>query len=349
MSFNCSLGTDTCDRDLTLTNHSITFWLAGHIVDTINMFANATAYLLSDPNCKVTASTDARACVKGPQLLAELKKTRQSGYTGWLELDSNGDRLGVYILSQLRPAASVEQQADGLAYDDVRVATYNTQSGYMSKLRNLSWVHHSASSDPGSLESRCSQPCDAGKARIVLEVKCCWLCQSCRSNERLAEAGTRCEDCPLFTWPDPATNRTTCRDIEVDVPEWNSARGIVQITLALGCLFCCKAVVLFVCRHWNCRVIKACSRELSLLMLLAICLGYVAMVTLLAWPTEVSCRANYLLFCLSFALIYGPLLVRALRIYRIFNASQRSVRRPSMVSSGHQFFFSTGLVLVQVS
>lgn len=313
------------------------------------MFANATARILNSPDCRLHTRTEARGCLTGPRLLAELKATRQQGYSGWLELDVNGDRLGKYLLRQVLPAWDIQSEP-GITYVQVPVAEYDSLKESMRVIQRISWAYFQLPKvNQTAPESRCSWPCAVGQARVPQEVKCCWFCLPCRVNERLSGNGTRCEACPLYTWPDLDTDRTSCSSIPLDTPQWPSVRGVVQTTVAVGSFLCCAAVFVFFGHKRRCRVIKASSRELSHLMLLAIVLGSVVMVTLLAPPDEFTCRVNFFMFCLSFALLYGPLLVRTLRIYRIFEAGQRSIRRPGMVSSGHQIFFSLGLVLVQVS
>ncbi|XP_025088527.1 metabotropic glutamate receptor 3-like [Pomacea canaliculata] len=345
--FRCSLSNGTCPENLTISAHGdgyVAQAYTAYIADTVHMIANATARVLRSTHCAGRTGSQARACVTGPRLLEEIKLTQQEGYTGWLELDNDGDRLGRYEIRQLLPG-------DGGALTEMLVARFDARLGEFSHLRNFSWVHFQIAEDaqnPDIPESRCSWPCSIGEARIPQEVTCCWLCRPCRPNEQLVLNGTMCQTCPTFTWPDPATGYSTCYDISPDTPTFASLRGVLQTLAALACCALCLAVLVFFVRHWNCRIIKACSRELSLLMLLAIGLGYVTMVTLLAPPSEVSCRINYLLFCLSFAVIYGSLLVRAQRIYRIFDAGQRSTQRPRLIGSSHQLLLAAGLILVQV-
>nr|KAG5713661.1 hypothetical protein BaRGS_024709 [Batillaria attramentaria] len=344
--FECSLENGTCSSNLTVGNLGGRYPrnpFIGHLLDTVYMFTNATVRVLNSPECRGRVGAAARACVTGPRLLQELKVTRQAGHTGWLELDENGDRLGKYKVQQVVPSPE-----GGAGFDVVTVAEFDSLTGNMTIVRNVTWAHHMPRLDMTHPESRCSWPCGPGEARVPQEVTCCWLCQPCRVNEYLAYNGTRCESCPSFTWPDPDTANTTCKVIPPYTPQWNSLRGGLQASLALLSLFICVAVVVFFHRHRHCRVIKASSRELSYLMLLAISLGYATALLLIARPGEVTCRVNFLLFCLSFALIYGPLFVRALRIYRIFEAGQRSARRPRMIDASYQLLFSGCLLSVQM-
>ncbi|KAK7506493.1 hypothetical protein BaRGS_00001968 [Batillaria attramentaria] len=295
--FLCSLDNGTCRPNMTVGEDEdhVASPRVSILLDTVYMFTNATMRVLNSPECRGRVGAAARACVTGPRLLQELKVTRQAGHTGWLELDENGDRLGKYRISQVVPAPL----SDG-PFELVTLAEFDSLTGNMTVLRNVTWAHHQPQVNLTHPESRCSWPCGPGEARVPQEVTCCWLCQPCRVNEYLAYNGTR-------------------------------------------------SVFVYFHRHRNCRVIKASSRELSFLMLLAIAIGYVTMITLITPPNDVTCRVNFLLFCLSFALIYGPLLVRALRIYRIFEAGQKSAQRPRMIDSHHQLLFSFGFLSVQVS
>ena len=347
--FDCSLDNGTCDTTLTAGDSNDTdngpTSIAGHLIDTVSMLANATARVLNSSDCSALAGAAARACVTGPRLLQELKATRQNGYTGWLELDSNGDRLGRYVVEQVMPGSG---RSGGAVFSVVRLAEFDSLTSRMNVVRNVSWDYYLPRHGLSHPDSRCSYPCGPHEARVVQEVTCCWLCQPCRVNERLILNGTRCDPCPAFTWPDPSNANTTCLSIPPDTLRLNSLMGGVQAALALLCLLFCVVVFVFFHRHRKCRVIKASSRQLSFLILLAISLGYLVIVTLLAPPTDITCRVNFLLFCVSFTLIYGPLLVRALRIFRIFEASKRSARRPRMIDTSHQLIFSFVFLFIQV-
>ncbi|XP_076458578.1 metabotropic glutamate receptor 6-like [Babylonia areolata] len=341
-SFNCSAANGTCDTNTTVGASglpSLDFNFSGHLLDTVSVLTSAVSRVLRSSECSgVLDPSAARKCVTGPRLLDQLLATRQQGHTGWIELDSNGDRQGRYVIKQVVPRAALQQQSRSTVYDQVTVAEFDALTNELSLVRNINWHHAlrggSGAEEAGRPESRCSYPCGPHQARVVQEVTCCWLCQPCRVNERLILHGTRCDPCPLFTWPDPGTENTTCRPISPDRPRVDSVAGSVQISFAL--------------RHRHRRVIKASSKELSFLMLLAIGLGYLTMATLVAPPTDVTCRMNFLFFCVSFTLIYAPLFVRTLRIFRIFEASKRSAQQPRLVDSSHQLIFSFVLLSVQV-
>lgn len=107
-------------------------------------------------------------------------------------------------------------------------------------------------------------------------------------------------------------------------------------------------VVLYV-KHFEARIIKASSRELSLLMLLGILLGFITVIVNIFRPSDVSCKLVYVLFCQSFCWIYGPLVVRTCRMYRIFNSAKNSSsQRLRFISQKSQVFFSFLIISGQV-
>ncbi|KAL8577345.1 hypothetical protein ACOMHN_044851 [Nucella lapillus] len=345
--FNCSAVNGTCNTNTTVGASGLPYTannFSGHLLDTISVLTNAVSRVLQSAQCAGLMQSAARQCVTGPRLLKELLATRQQGYTGWIELDSNGDRLGRYVIKQV---VAAPEGSEKMAYSDVTVAEFDALANRLNLVRNLTW-HHSRHGQGGAQpDSRCSSPCGPHQARVVQEVSCCWLCQPCRVNDRLVLHGTRCQPCPPFTWPDPQGNNTTCLPIPPDTLRVDSLIGIVQATFALFCLSVCLVVFVFFHRHRHRRVIKASSKELSMLMLIAIALGYLNMLALLTPPTDLTCRVNFLLFSVSFTLIYAPLFVRALRIFRIFEASKRSAQQPRLIESSHQLVFSFVLLSVQ--
>ena len=307
------------------------------------MVANASSRILQGKHC-LGLQTPSRACITGPSLLQELKATQQNGYPGWLELNANGDRQGRYSIQQLKPA-----QSEGGELSKVMVAEFDSLTKVMTYVNNISWIQNKAAEGHDHPESLCSHACKPHEARVVQEVFCCWTCVPCRANEHLTINGTRCTQCRDFFWPDPKQANTTCVPIAPTTPRLDTVTGVIQMTLALLCLVVTGVVFVFFHRYRQRRVIKASSRELSFLMLLGITIGYTTIIMLLAPPTEVTCRFSFFLFCVSFTLLYGPLLVRAVRIFRIFKASKSTTTRPRMVDSSHQLIFSFVLFFVQVT
>ncbi|KAL8612600.1 hypothetical protein ACOMHN_006586 [Nucella lapillus] len=343
--FNCSLEKTTCDETLTRgdahTPMDPLTDIRGYIMDTISFIAKATSKVLQSNDCASLRGHAARMCIKGPRLLQALLTTQKEGLSGSLQLDAHGERHISYELMQLR------LNADNKLVEEV-ISEYHTDEDDWTFMSNITW--NNTTLRPGSLrpESLCSYPCKGHEARIVQQVFCCWKCEPCENNERLIKNGTSCELCPPFTWPDDARNKTTCALIPPTVMRFNNVAGYVQISVALFCIVVCIFVFVFFTVYRERRVIKASSLHLSHVMLFAIFMGYVDILVFMSKPSGITCRINFLLFSFSFALIYGPLLLRTLWIYRIFEAGMKCKQRPPMTDVKHQLLFSFFILFVQV-
>ena len=64
-----------------------------------------------------------------------------------------------------------------------------------------------------------------------------------------------------------------------------------------------------------------------------------------------TCVVNFVMFSVSFNLIYGPLLLKTVRIYRIFYSSVSAVGglRLRLIGSTYQLIFAFILLLIQVN
>ena len=306
------------------------------------MIANASSRVLQSTQC--AGRTPWHACIPGYSLLQQLFATHQNGYSGWLEFDANGDRHGHFSIQQFRPARS-----KGEALTTVTVAEFATRTETMGYINTIKWLRNKPREGYDHPESQCSDPCKAKERRSRMDISCCWTCVACSANEYPTYDGTRCVKCRDFFWPETKQANATCTQIQPTTPRMDTVSGAIQIALALLCLVATFVVFVFFLYHIQSKVIKASSRELCFLMLLGIAIGFTTIIMLLAPPTGVTCRITFFMFCVSFTLLYGPLLVRAVRIFRIFNASKRTPTRPRMTNSIPQLLFSFILFFVQVS
>ena len=308
----------------------------GHILDTIGMLANATLRVLSSSSCSGAAT---RQCVTGPRLLRELKATRQSGYTGWLELDPMGDRLGRYVVKQVVMSGSPGKMAF------VDVAEFDSLTNESRLLRDVSWAHMNRSFQ-GTPQSVCSEPCQGNEAMQMMKRQCCWQCILCNENEKRTPQG--CVRCPMFMWPDPKNGSSTCEQIPIVVAHWGTKVWIVNILIStIGLVLCFIAAVCY-CRFRHTAIIHNSPLGLSLFTLSGVAMGFCALLVDLSYPTEASCRISNMLVDLSFATLYGSLLVRCVCNYRIFDAFLTNAPPPQFTGARHQLIFALGLLLVQV-
>ena len=314
----------------------------GRLLDSVGILANAAARVLKSAACENITHSNARACIKGPQLLEQLLATEQEGYSGYLKLDENGDRLGSYDISQYI--------GDNLA--GRKVAVFSSVSNKLFITQTITWEHHNLPNSGTVPESRCSRPCKPGEVRITQKEKCCWSCKACNRHEFIKK--NTCQACPPNTWPDRAANLTRCMHITLAMRILSSPSYIVLLLLsAIGLLVCIAVGGFFVC-YEETYVVKASCRELTSMMLFAVALGYTTSVTILATPSRLLCIVNFVMFSVSLNLVYGPLLVKTVRIYRIFCLSVSPTwgvkrKRLKLISGTYQIIFSFIILLIQVN
>ncbi|BFZ00668.1 hypothetical protein BsWGS_03706 [Bradybaena similaris] len=330
-------------------------------VDAVMVFAHAVTKLLADL-CPGLTGAAARACIKGEDLLYYMKFVSFDGSNGRIEFDNSGDGRNHFTFWQTK--SKYGKQQGGNSSSEIGlvlapVAVYNTSTKQINYTGDaMSWDHLTTFQRDRSYliksqtqtdvpESVCSKPCLPGEYIIYTEVECCWECRTCRENEIIVNHGTKCQECVSHTWPDQETNYSTCKGITATFP-WLSD-PITVILLSLGSLITtCTIIVVAVfifCR--SSPVIKASSRELSFLQLAAIALGCLTVVLLQLPPTDTICGTVYFTLSLSFTWLYAPLLVKSLRLYRIFLGSMYN-RKPRLISSCSQIVLSMLLISLQV-
>lgn len=256
-----------------------------------------------------------------------------------MKLDENGDLLGNFDIFQY-----VDDDLKA-----VKVGEFDTSADLLIRMQRTTWKYHRLAKGATFPNSRCSEPCHPGEIRIQRKVKCCWRCKACRFNEFVDK--NKCRPCPENEWPDKAFNFTICMEVTLRMRIFGDPVRIAQLVLSIMGLLACVAVGAFFVYHRNNHVIKASSRELSAEILFAIALGYATASSFLAIPSRLTCVVNFVMFSVSFNLIYGPLLVKTVRIYRIFYSSVSAVGalRLRLIGSTYQLIFSFILLLIQVN
>lgn len=340
--FNCSInqtnaGTKpVCDPNLTLPDISIPNYIS-RITHSVNLFRAAIVDILE--TCKVVDPKLFRGCIDSGELL-KLLKTKYSP-------ESNRSRKLEFY--QVIRASEEEAKMSGLNYSVHLVASFDPLSENLTFNGNFTWEYHWVSRNQTTPESRCSWPCKPREASLPQEVRCCWICQLCRINEHLASNQMRCELCPRYTWPDPDTNFTTCKDITADVPDSRNPRWVVQNLLVSISLICCLELFVFFVRHRKKKIIQDSSLVLHFLILLSLLLGNATIVLFQLRPGDGICKANYFLFSFSLTLMYGPLLIRSICIFITFITDQEKNPFQRIRDESHQMLLCFGLLLIQVS
>ena len=241
------------------------------------------------------------------------------------------------------------QQDDSGAIQRRTVGSWDKVTGRLSIGNSLRWFHDQlAGSETGTPESVCSKPCGPGLFQVNLDLQCCWECRQCRENEVVVRNGTACTQCEPLSWPNQQTF-LTCDAVPPTFLHWADPPALACLALAiLGLALSLLMVALFT-KYRHERLIKATSRELSMLTLSGVLLSYVAALVMLSEPNPAVCYTGRIAFNLSFAIAYAPLVAKVTRIHRIFAAAKHGTKAPSFVSTQSQLALCAFLISIQAS
>ncbi len=284
-------------------------------------------------------------CLIGSTLLSYMKNLTFDGISGHITFNEDGDMLGKYTLNQYlyinnkhihNMVAVWEKETESISLYPDRV----TWDVYKEKIDSNETVI-------GMAKSVCSKPCKKKQFPVKQEVHCCWICRECRSNEIIVNQ-TSCGACPVTFWPDDES-ATTCISIE---PTYLKSTDIIAIGLIfLACLSLIMTIILIILFYKNRgeKLIRASGRELMTIIMGGITLAYLIVFTFITKPTTVFCYISHFGFNISVSLIYGPLLMKTNRVYRIFSGGKKGVKTFRFISSSSQLFMTIIIILMQVS
>ena len=107
-----------------------------------------------------------------------------------------------------------------------------------------------------------------------------------------------------------------------------------------GILFSFSIVLMYALQS-NHKLVKATSRQLCLIILTGTFLVSSVVIVFVVKPdSDIICAARHLGFHFGINLIYAPLLVKNVRIYRIFTNAQNGGVRPRYTSNSWQMVFA---------
>ena len=291
-------------------------------------------------------------CIQGPTQLKYLRNLSFVGVGGeTIRFDENGDMMGRFSIKQYVSTRKVLYSE--VAFWDREKNAFDVYE------ENINWdVFRGAGMDSseeeeksqitdGPPESVCSKPCKENQYVIQRELPCCWDCHHCRSNERINDNKTSCEVCEPFTWPDTVL-QSLCVPIDPSYTQLSSASTISILTLTILGIISAVLVISWFIAHWNNKLVKASSRQLTAVLLFGAVLAFLTIFAFLFRPDEITCILSRYGFFFSVTLIYAPLAVKTNRIYRIFSAGKKGNKKPTAISNRSQMVFTLIIILAQV-
>ena len=199
------------------------------------------------------------------------------------------------------------------------------------------------------VESNCGRPCDMGHYRQVQPDGCCWRCAPCVANNFSSDpAGIKCSSCPAGQWgSEPLTGSSSC--VNIPIIKLTPADPIAIVVVVLSSLsLIAVAIVIFVfIINFKHPVVKSSGREQVALLLTGITLSFCLSYIIIIPSSTAVCFFERLVIWTSFSLIYGALLVKIVRVARIFLRTPSSPR-PRFTEPHYQVIFTLCIVGVQL-
>nr|ANO39109.1 GCR154 [Schmidtea mediterranea] len=177
------------------------------------------------------------------------------------------------------------------------------------------------------IKSICSRLCNLDQIRIFNQKKrCCWSCRSCSKTQYINKSAgfdEKCVKCPkgfLAT-----SKKTECKEIDPSFTHWEDVGSIMAIIFSCIGLIITIAIMAILAKFHNTPVVKSSTRELMYAILVGIALSYLTIFPLLHKPTVLSCYLTRIMPGLSFSLIFGSLVTKTNRIFRILAISKKKI------------------------
>ncbi len=314
-------------------------------MDAVMTFARAADQVIKDHCPNAVGDRDALLeCVNGPTLLSYIKKSNFQGMSKYIEFDRLGNNYGGFDIHYLRIVGNGSYSNDVVGYIDRKTGKVSVD---FDKIEWYCLGYNSTMEGPIP-RCRCSDECGKHKYKVYDTVMCCWDCIECGVNEVVSSNEISCDACPPFMWPNEQTF-SDCEDIEPDIMAWAHpiAIGLESLT-TLGLIMCLAIIIIFI-KHSDRRVIRGSSRELMVPITSGLLVAYIAVFTYLARPTDIICYFNFGGFHLSCTLMFGPLFLKTLRLYRIFAAAEKFEYNLRFLNSTSQIILALGIIILQVN
>ena len=197
--------------------------------------------------------------------------------------------------------------------------------------------------------STCRQ-CVLGEYRRDVLFSCCSLCQLClASNYSDEPIASGCKDCSLLgeMWGNnPLNGSDGCIQIPQTWLDFGDALSIINVVISsLGMLLTSITAIIFGI-FWKTPLIKASGREQMVLLLTGVMSSFISAIIYVSHPSIGVCIVHRVGLWFSFSLMFGALLLKVVRVARIFLAKWPTHLR--LATPRYQILFTAVVVLGQM-
>ena len=269
-----------------------------------------------------------------------------------VEFDQAGN---VEIPCRLINFQARQNSEGGISYNQTNIGVwYPRRSGSSSLQVDFGKIQFGLQPGPDNVpqnepvKSTCGEQCEEGQIRQYQSDGCCWICTACTGhNYSSSPNASQCSECPEGMWGNsPFEGSSSCAPIPERQLKPSDSIAIVAMVLSGLALIVVGVVVLIFVINYKHTVVKSSGREQVALLLIGITLSFCLSFIIVPPPSIPVCLFQRVLIWTSFSLIYGALLVKIIRVYRIFSHNLTS--RPHFTKPYHQILFTLLIVLVQL-
>ena len=196
--------------------------------------------------------------------------------------------------------------------------------------------------------SQCTQ-CNLGEYRRVGLSDCCGFCDPCTENTYSnSTTASECSICPNGTWGNsPEEGSTECVDIPESFLDYSHPYSIIIVIVAIIGLLLVLATMAIFLVYWKTPVVKSSGREQMTLLLIGIASSFVLAFFFVAPPHLAVCAIQRIGLWFSFSLMFGSLMVKIVRVARIF-LRKVNLSRPRCTEPIYQVLFTFLIVAIQL-
>ena len=193
--------------------------------------------------------------------------------------------------------------------------------------------------------------CDPGQF-LNPDSSCCGTCHPCTGQQYSNDSFSRnCSTCDKFMWGNNPTGKdnvgsSSCTGLNSASLKLTQPWSVVMAILSLLGLIAVVIVAVVFCVYWNIPVIKSSGREQMVLLLIGIGLSYVLAFIFVSPPVFTICLIQRLGLWFCFSLMFGALMVKVIRVTRIFLV--KAVKRPPFTTPKYQVLFTFIIVAGQM-
>ena len=315
-----------------------------YIIDAVYAFAHAIQNFL-DNNCDrpIRWNRTEQQCdgmkypLTGANLLGYLYDVSFTGIQNYtVSFNENGDPSGVYEISNLQLIN------DSGKYEYVSIGFWSSSNSLI--INNTDGIE--------KLASICSKPCSEGRIVSVTNPNCpsCFECIPCVGpTYSTNSSNTECNTCLNNHWGNnPLSGSTHCVPVKVRHLDFSSGWSIVSMCIATIALIILAAIIVIFIINWQTPVVKSSDREQMIMLLVGIGICCVLTYVVVAPPSTTVCVFQRIGVWLCFSLAFGALLLKIVRIAKIFYSIESSAKKPSFIDSKYQITFTMTIVLFQL-